>query len=189
MEKIADIHGAAIFFVTSAAFDPESGDLFYTMDNGHWRDLWMVNVNTKKVKLLVEDLRSGHLAFNRADKSLWGIRNSDGYSTVIRLEPPYNDYKSIKTFGYGGQFDEYDVHTMDISPDGSLLSVVKVDMNGIHRLMHIPMSKALKGDFNGKQIFDFDSSAPENFVFSADGKYQYGSSYYSGVSNIFRYDT
>ena len=188
MEKVADIYGAAIFFVTSAAFDPEGGNLFYTMDNGHWRDLWVVNVNTKKVELLVKDLRSGYLAFNRADKSLWGIRNSDGYSTVIRLEPPYENYKSIKTFGYGGQFDEYDVHTMDISPDGNLLSIVKVDMNGIHRLMHIPMSKALKGDFSGKQIFDFDSSAPENFVFSPDGKYQYGSSYYSGVSNIFRYD-
>jgi hypothetical protein len=29
---------------------------------------------------------------------------------------------------------------------------------------------------------------PESFVFSRDGKYLYGSSYYTGVSNIFRYE-
>ena len=31
-------------------------------------------------------------------------------------------------------------------------------------------------------------SVPNNFVFSPDGRYLYGSSYYTGVSNIFRYD-
>ena len=29
---------------------------------------------------------------------------------------------------------------------------------------------------------------PEGFVFSPDGRYLYGSSYYTGVSNIYRYD-
>jgi len=29
---------------------------------------------------------------------------------------------------------------------------------------------------------------PEGFVFSGDSRYLYGSSYYTGVSNIYRYD-
>ena len=29
---------------------------------------------------------------------------------------------------------------------------------------------------------------PDDFVFSPDGRYLYGSSYYTGVSNIFRYE-
>jgi len=36
--------------------------------------------------------------------------------------------------------------------------------------------------------FRFGQSIPESFVFSRDGRYLYGSSYYTGVSNIFRYD-
>ncbi|MEP7207078.1 MAG: hypothetical protein ABI920_09080, partial [Casimicrobiaceae bacterium] len=36
--------------------------------------------------------------------------------------------------------------------------------------------------------FKFGQSIPESFVFSRDGRYLYGSSYYTGVSNIFRYD-
>src|SRR5439155_91556 len=35
---------------------------------------------------------------------------------------------------------------------------------------------------------DFGDWPPSNFVFSPDGKYLFGSSYYSGVSNIYRYD-
>ena len=36
--------------------------------------------------------------------------------------------------------------------------------------------------------FDFGRAMPEGFVFSPDGRYLYGSSYYTGVSNIFRYE-
>jgi hypothetical protein len=36
--------------------------------------------------------------------------------------------------------------------------------------------------------FDFGRAVPESFVFSPDGRYLYGSSYYTGVSNIFRYE-
>ena len=36
--------------------------------------------------------------------------------------------------------------------------------------------------------FDFGPSVPNNFTFSPDGRYLFGSSYYTGVSNIFRYE-
>ena len=36
--------------------------------------------------------------------------------------------------------------------------------------------------------FDFSQSVPNDFTFSADGRYLYGSSYLTGVSNIFRYE-
>ena len=32
------------------------------------------------------------------------------------------------------------------------------------------------------------SAVPEGFVFSPDGRYLFGSSYYTGVSNIYRYE-
>src|SRR6202007_545024 len=36
--------------------------------------------------------------------------------------------------------------------------------------------------------FDFGTAVPNGFVFSPEGRYVYGSSYYTGASNIFRYD-
>ncbi|UCD17895.1 MAG: hypothetical protein JSV44_03025, partial [Candidatus Zixiibacteriota bacterium] len=48
--------------------------------------------------------------------------------------------------------------------------------------------RLLEGDTSYVEHYDFGNSNPTGFVFSPDGKYLYGSSYYTGVSNIFRYD-
>src|SRR5438105_9621747 len=46
----------------------------------------------------------------------------------------------------------------------------------------------LAGNDEPLSEFRFGQSVPENFVFSPDGRFLYGSSYYTGVSNIFRYE-
>jgi len=45
-----------------------------------------------------------------------------------------------------------------------------------------------KKDMTPLARFDFSQSVPNGFTFSADGRYLYGSSYLTGVSNIFRYE-
>ena len=44
------------------------------------------------------------------------------------------------------------------------------------------------GDATVLHAFAMGLAVPEGFVFSKDGRYLYGSSYYTGVSNIFRYE-
>ena len=46
----------------------------------------------------------------------------------------------------------------------------------------------LAGDTVPLSEFAFGQAVPESFVFSPDGRYLYGSSYYTGVSNIYRYE-
>ena len=50
------------------------------------------------------------------------------------------------------------------------------------------IEKLLNGDTSHEVLFDFEDYSPESFVFSPDGKFLYGNSYYTGVSNIVRYD-
>jgi hypothetical protein len=50
------------------------------------------------------------------------------------------------------------------------------------------IAAVVKGDSTFQTLFDFGDAAPQNFVFSPDGRYLYGSSYYSGVANVYRYD-
>ena len=54
------------------------------------------------------------------------------------------------------------------------------------RLLSIEALK--KGDVTPLAKFEFSQSVPNGFTFSADGRYLYGSSYLTGVSNIFRYE-
>jgi len=181
-EKICNIKGAALFYVTSLAYDSEDELLFYTTDNNGWRDLNVVNVNTGKSKRLIKDARVGDLAFNEADQSLWAVRHYNGISSLVRIEYPYNDWDRIYSFPYGK-----DIFDIDISPDGSIITAAMTEIGGKQKLIKMDSNALLNDSTSYDIIFDFETSIPANFVFSQDGSCLYGSSYYSGVSNIYRY--
>ena len=123
VEKLCDVKGAALYYVTSMAYDSTSGTIFYTTDNNDWRDLSMVDVRSGDSKQLINDIRIGDLAFNYQDKSLWGIRHYNGLSAVVRIAEPYTDWDYIYSWPYGQDF--FDI---DISPDGKLISGALVDI-------------------------------------------------------------
>src|SRR5260221_3535212 len=62
------------------------------------------------------------------------------------------------------------------------------DVGGDQKLVRMNIANLLRGNRTPEVLYDFDEWSPSNFVFSRDGKFVYGSSYYSGVSNIYRYD-
>jgi hypothetical protein len=68
------------------------------------------------------------------------------------------------------------------------LSASVAEVNGDQFLRVWELQKILNGDLRPLSEFRFGQSVPESFVFSKDGRYLYGSSYYTGVSNIFRYE-
>lgn len=183
IEKFKDIKGPMLFRVTSLAFDPDSGTLFYTADNTAFRDLMTINIETGKSKMLLRDARIGELVFNRVDRSLWGIRHLNGIATLVRLPYPYKEWSQIHSFDYGIVPSD-----LDISPDGKLLAATFSDVSGNQTLAVIETEEILAGNAAPKQSFDFGLAVPEGFVFSPDGTYLFGSSYYTGVSNIFRYE-
>lgn len=190
MKKLKDVKGAALFYVSSLCFDEEYGRIFYTTDNDEWRDLNEYDLETGLSRRLQRDFRTGDLTFNRADKSIWGVKHLNGMSTIVRIpeqnqdstkEDPYSDWEQILTLPYGS-----DVFDLDMAPDGKLLSAAVSDYRGNQSLMlyHIDtlQAKILKTD----TIFNFEVSSPQSFRFTEDGKFLYGVSYYSGVSNVFR---
>ncbi len=81
LRQVREVKGPALYFVCSLARDPDGGTLFYTTDNNEWRDLWACDPTTGRARSLIKDARIGDLAFNRADRSLWGVRHFNGYST------------------------------------------------------------------------------------------------------------
>ena len=80
------------------------------------------------------------------------------------------------------------LYDMDVSPDGLLLSASFGNLQGEQSVQILRIESLLAGDTEPMQKFDLGASVPESFVFSPDGKYLFGSAYYTGVSNIFRYE-
>ncbi len=183
IRNLHDVKGPSLYFVCSLAYDPDGKKLFYTTDNNDWRDLMILDPATRQARVLMRDARVGDLTFNRQDRSLWGVRNFNAITSLVRLSEPYTDYTRIASFPYS-----HDVYDIDISPDGTQLSASMAEVNGHQTLRLFSVLGLMKGDTASRVLYDFGLAIPQNFVFAPDGRSLYGSSYYTGVSNIFRYD-
>jgi hypothetical protein len=190
LERLTDIKGAALFYVSSLVYDEKNKGIFYTTDNDAWRDLNYFDLKTRKSQLLQRDVRTGDMALNKTDESLWGIKHLNGYSTIVKI--PKNDSLSTGQYSTWNQKHTLpygqDIFDIDVSPDGTLLSAAVSDLVGNQSLILYDLIELENGVVKSDTIFNFEISSPQSFRFSEDGKYMYGCSYYSGVSNIFRVD-
>lgn len=184
IERLGDIKGPALYAVASTAWDAASRTFFFTSDNLAWRDLMAVDVDSGETRMLLRDARIGDMVFNRVDRSLWGLRHADGFVTLVRIPYPYDSWDDIHTFPYGKVLYE-----LDLSPDGSLLSTSMGEIDGRQFLRVFRTEELLNGNPEPFTEFGFNTiTVPEGFVFSHDGRYLFGTSYYTGVSNIFRFE-
>ena len=183
LDRLVDIKGPLIYTVTSLVWNPSDRQIYYTTDNGAHRDLVRLDPVTHRTRLLQKDARIGDLAYNARDQSIWGVRHLNGLSTLVRMKPPYTDWERVITWPYGT--DMYDI---DVSPDGSLVSGSFGEISGKQDVRVFEAAAMSQSNPAPVAQFDFGTSVPSGFVFSPDGRYLFGSSYFTGVSNIFRYD-
>jgi len=184
LTKLQEIKGMMLYRVTSLAFDPDARKAYYTEDNYAFRDIVEVDVDTGRKRMLLHDARIGDIVLNRADKSMWGIRHQNGFATIVRIPAPYSGFNQVHTFKYGQTpFD------LDISTDGSLISASMGEING-DQSVRVWKLDGMQPDSDPVEVsrLSLPPSTPEGFTFAPDGKTMYGTSYYTGASNVFRFD-
>ncbi|MFL6735209.1 MAG: hypothetical protein ACJ8EY_11025 [Sphingomicrobium sp.] len=184
IRRLSDVKGMALYTVTSLAVDADARKAFYTEDNYAFRDLVEIDLDSGKRRMLLRDARIGDLAFNPKDKSLWGIRHQNGYVTLVRIPAPYAGFNQIHTFSYGQT-----VFDLDVSPDGTMVSASYGEIDG-KQSVRVWDREALENGAGLQEVakLSLPPSIPEGFTFSPDSKFLYGTSYYTGVSNVFRFD-
>ncbi|HEY3055882.1 MAG TPA: hypothetical protein VGK31_08130 [Thermoanaerobaculia bacterium] len=176
---LAEVDVPALYFVTSLAYDGKDRKIFFTTDNTRgWRDLNELDLRSGRRRELLKNCRVGDIVVNPADQSIWAIQHHNGLSSLVRIPRPYRAWQNLLTLEYGR-----DIFDLDISPDGKTLSASMIEVSGDQRLVAFDISSR-----QFRTLHTFENNGPENFVFSPDGRYLYGTSYYTGVSNIFRYD-
>ncbi len=184
MQRMCDVPTPALYYVASLAYDPRSGSVFYTTKNSRgWRDINVFRLDDGSSRVLFRNCRTGDLVFDRADSSLWGVRHHNGFSSLMRMPYPYTDQYELIELPYGR-----DMYDLDVSPDGKYLSGSVIEINGHQRLVRLRTDSLLAGNSAFEDLYEFENNAPSNFVYTDDGRYLIGTSYYTGVSNIFRYD-
>lgn len=190
VRELAEVTGAIPLRVSSLAYDPAGkGTLFYTTDNQNFRHLNALDLGTGQSRQLLASARIGDLAFDRSDRSLWGLRYNNGYVILVNIPYPYSTWNQVHIFPYAES-----VFDLDVSRDGKMLSF-SVAGPGLQpgdpqrmTVRVLERARLLAGDATPLREFDSGTAVPESFVFSPDGRYLYGSSFYTGVSNIFRFE-
>jgi hypothetical protein len=189
MTELKEVKGASGYTVTSLAYDPASEMLFYTTNNNTHRNLEALDLRSGKSRMLLRAARIGDIVYNPTDRSLWGLRLNNGFVILVRIPFPYREWQTLYVFPRGERaFD------LDLSPDGSLASVSvsgpgpKPGSPQVTQVRVLRAEALARGDATPLHTFTMGAAVPESFVFSKDGRYLYGSSYYTGVSNVYRYE-
>ncbi len=181
LKKLAPVPSPGLYYVTSLAFDDSTKTLYASTHNKDWRGLQSIDARTGKTRELMKFTRCGDLVFDRKSRSLWGIQNMNGRTSLLKFNQGCTSYQTILSLPYG-----QDISDPDISPDGSLLSATLSDVTGSQKIVLFNMTELLNGKTGYRVLYEFEENPASNFVFSPDGKYLYGTSYYTGVSNIYR---
>jgi hypothetical protein len=183
VRRYVDVKGPLKYAVSSTAFDPATRTFFYTADNAAYRDLMALDLASGKARMLLKDARIGDLAFAAHERALYGVRHENGYASVVRIPFPYEDWTVLATLPYGQVATD-----LDVSPDGTRLAASIEEIDAKQYLRVFPLDGVRAGKLEPLAQYDFGTAVPEGFVFSPDGRYLYGSSYYTGVSNLFRFE-
>ncbi len=181
MEKICPVPSPSLYSVTNLAYDDSTKTLFASTHNYEWRGLQSIDIKTGKTRDLIRYTRTGNLVFNRKDRAIYGVQSISGYSILIRFLPPYTEWQNLYKLPFGK-----DLSDLDISPDGLMISATLSDIQGRQKIILFRITDLLGGNTDFREIYEFKDNPAANFVFSPDGKYLYGTSYITGVSNVFR---
>ncbi len=180
IRKIADVESPGLYYVTNFAYDESNNRIFCTTHNQNWRGLKIVNLDNGDEKTLFDYIRISELVYSNAEKALYGIQIIDGRTAIVKLGGDFSNVTRLYSIPFG-----YSLFDIDVSPDGNLLSGTFADAAGRQRLMVFNLDSLNLGKVDTTTVYEFEDNSASNFVFTNDGKDLIGTSYYTGVSNVY----
>ena len=183
IRKIAELESPMLYTVAYLAYDPQRRDIFVTEHNNKYRSLVRVDAETGKRETLIDISRTGNLTFNETDRSLWGVQHDNGYAKLVKIPEPYTEIVPMHTTEFGRSLFD-----LDISNDGKKVSATLTGVSGEQSVIMFDIKNLEKGIDTFETVFKSENNTLTQFRFSNDDRYLIGTSYYTGVSNVWRID-
>lgn len=182
-KEITSLPTPSMLQVSSTAYDPSNGFLFYTTNNNLlYRDIWVIDTKTNDKKLLFEDYRVGQITVSPTTHDLWGVQHNDGKTFLMFSPFPYSEMVPLVLMDPGD-----DILQLAVSHDGKLLSAVIHKANGQQLLTAASCEEILKSGQLNYQIIS-ENGSPENPSWSWDDNFIFWNAFTNGVSNIYKFD-
>lgn len=181
IRKIATLDSPLMYSSTNLAYNRLDEKIYISEQNNKYRNLVEVDIQTGKRKILNPQTRTGDLVYNPVDRSIWGVRNDNGYSILVKIPEPYDKVIPMYTAPFGkALFD------LDISNRGDQLSASLSGVKGEQSLILFKIEELELGSAKFRTVYSLEDNTLTQFKFSNDDQYLIGTSYYTGVSNVWR---
>ncbi len=181
IRKIATLDSPQLYYSTNIAYNPAKEKIYITEHNQKIRNLVEIDVHSGDKKVLKNFTRTGDLVFNPKDNCLWGVKHDNGYSILVKIPEPYNQIVPMYSAPFGKA-----IFDLDISNDGNTLSASMSGVKGEQSVVLFDLMSVGQKFNNFKTVYSLEDNTLTQFKFSSDDKYLIGTSYYTGVSNIWR---
>ena len=179
--KLTDINGIQLYNPAFVALDRNKHRLIYTSNNAKMRGLEVYDLGKKRVVKKLKFQRVNNIVYDNARDCLYGLFSNGGTQSIIRYDSSLEKREIIYSFPFG-----VSVSDLDVSHDGRFLSLTRQGDNGEHTLLLFNTEDLANAKFNAEELLCWEDSNLGQFRFSLDDRYLIGSSYYTGVSNLWQ---
>ena len=179
--KVTDLYGIQLYNPAFVALDQNGQRLIYTTNNAKMRGLEVYDLKKKRVVKRLNLQRVNNIVYDNAADCLYGLFSNGGKQSIIRYDRNLEHPEVIYAFPFG-----VSVFDMDVSHDGKLLSMVRQGDNGEHTLLLFRTEDLANANYQVEELVNWEDSNLGQFRFSLDDRYLIGSSYYTGVSNLWQ---
>ena len=179
--KVTDLYGIQLYNPAFVALDRNAQRLIFTFNNAKMRGLMVYDLQKRKVVKRMKYQRVNNIVYDNASNCLYGLFSNGGTQSIIRYDRNLENPEIIYAFPFG-----VSVFDMDISHDGKLLTLTKQGDNGEHTLLLFNTEDLANANYHVEELLTWEDSNLGQFRFSLDDKYLIGSSYYTGVSNLWQ---
>lgn len=183
IHKLHLVDDPRLYLTAYVTYDSLRNRIIYTTQNQNYRGLAVIDAESGRMLQKVPLQRVGDIVYDNARQQLYGLYVSRGVSSLVRYDSTLTQRTTLYTFPFGREaFD------LSVSHDGSQLALTLADDNGGHELILFQVADLEHAGFHYRVVHREDDVNLSGFRFSLDDRSLIGSSYYNGVSNIWRID-
>ena len=179
--NVAPLYGTQLYNPAFVALDRNHKRLIFTNNNAKIRGMEIYDLQKRKVVKKLPYQRINNIVYDNSGDCLYGLFSNGGTQSIVRYDANLENPEIIYAFPFG-----VSVSDLDVSHDGKLLSLTRQGDNGEHTLLLFNTEELAVANFHVEELVTWEDSNLGQFRFSLDDRYLIGSSYYTGVSNLWQ---
>jgi len=178
-KKLHTIDGPMLYQTCYLTLDKKRQRLIWTTQNSDYRGIRVFDLNKGRIVKKLNYQRCSELVYDNVGDCLYGIFTNKGSVYLCRYDSQLKDRTFLYSFPFG-----LSVFDLDVSHDGRYLTATTSGNNGEQSLIRFDIKNLQNAAFSYETLYTLDDSNLGQFRFAPGDSVMVGSSYYTGVSNV-----